>query len=177
MTQAPIHELPATPLFAGLDNEDWPDLLGISVRLELGVGEPVFREGAPADAFFVLLKGLVEVRAKMKTGNAEKALAHLGTGAVLGETSLFLGGQHSASIYAAEPSTLLQFRNEGFLEMIRTRHRGAIQVLYNMGHTLAVRLRAADAEITAGAAAAAAAPGGIIGNADKARKIFGTDYA
>ena len=167
-----VRELPSTPLFAGVEKEDWPELLGRSVRLDLKVGDSVFRQGEEADAFFVVIAGSVEVRTKMKVTNTEKSLAHLGAGAVLGETSLFVRGPHSASVRAAEPSTLLSFQTESFMDMIRTGHRGAIQVLYNIGNTLAVRLRSADEQLTG---AAYAAPSGVIGNTEKSRKIIPAD--
>lgn len=171
----PVHEFPATPLFAGVEDDDWPDLLGSSTRRDFVAGESVFREGEDADSFFVVLAGLVEVRTRPKAGAAEQPIAHLGPGAVLGETSLFVGGQHSASIFAKEPSTLLQFRNQGFRDMIQSRHRGAIQVLFNIGNTLAVRLRSADAPLAGGAPTSPSAS--FIGNANKARRIIPAEYS
>lgn len=169
MTQSQPDSLPATPLFAGVDNEDWPELLGHSTRLDLAPGAAIFRQGEAGDAFFVVIAGLVEVRARAAAGGTEKTLAHLGAGAILGETSLFLGDEHSASVYAAEPTTVLRFRTDGFMEMIRTRHRGAIQVLYNIGYSLAVRLRAADDRLTSGSVAS---PGAFIANTDRSRRLL-----
>lgn len=172
MVEVPVNELPATPLFAGVENEDWPELLGRSVRVDALPGDAIFREGNEADAFFVVLTGQVEVRAANKSGPGEKALARLGAGSVLGETSLFLGGEHSASVYAMEHSTLLQFSHEGFREMVRSGHRGAIQVLYNIGNTLAVRLRAADTQIARSPVPGLSVPVSVIGNSDKARRVI-----
>lgn len=161
-------ELQPTPIFAGVEEEDWPDLLAKAVRLEVAPGEAVFHEGEEADSIYVVLAGTVEVRAKAQKGAAETVLAQLGAGAVLGETSLFLEGIHSASIYAAEPSTVLRFHKEPFVEMVLQRHRGAVQVLYNIAHTLSVRLRAADEHI----AAIVVPTGPLIENAARQRKIF-----
>src|SRR5438105_2007322 len=131
-----IIEIPPTPLFGGLSQDDWPDLLKHSVRLEMAANEPVFLQGEEADAFFVVLAGSVQVRTKTPSG--ETTLAHLNAGAVLGETSLLLGGKHSASLYTAEPCTLLRFKNVAFKELIEESNRGAIRVLYNIAHTLAI---------------------------------------
>lgn len=141
-------ELPPTPLFGGLNQEDWPELLKTAVRLELNEGDRVFLQGEEADAFYVVLAGSVEVRVS-EEGKGQQVLAHLGTGAVIGESSLFLGGQHSASVYASEPATLLCFPKEGFMNLLGQRVPGAVRVVYNMGHALAVRLRAADSQIAA----------------------------
>jgi CRP-like cAMP-binding protein len=172
-------EMPATPLFAGLEQDDWPELLKHSTRMELLTTEPVFKQGGPADAFFVVLQGTVEVRAKTAAG-PERPLAHLGQGAVIGETSLLLGGQHSASVYAAEPSTILMFPKEAFLQMIQERQSGAVRVLYNIAHTLSVRLRAADAhiaELSMSQTVQTGANGTIIGrDAERLRNLFLTEW-
>ena len=139
-------ELPATPLFGGLRQEDWPELLKNAVRLELNEGDQVFLQGEEADAFYVVVAGSVEIRVS-EEGRGHQILANLGAGAVIGESSLFLGGQHSASVYASEPATLLSFPREGFMDLVWRQAPGAVRVLYNMGHALAARLRAADAEI------------------------------
>ncbi|MSQ24264.1 MAG: cyclic nucleotide-binding domain-containing protein [Chloroflexi bacterium] len=139
-------ELPPTPLFGGLSQEDWPELLKNAVRIELDLGGIVFLQGEESDAFYVVVAGSVEVREK-EEGRDQQILAHLGAGAVLGESSLFLGGLHSASVYASEPTTLLRFPREAFTNLLWQREPGAIRVAYNMGFALAVRLRAADAQI------------------------------
>ena len=164
-------QLPSTPLFAGVTAEDWPDLLGHSTRLDFSSGQAVFRQGDPAEAFFVVLAGLVEVRVKAKTGG-DQILAHLGPGAVLGETGLFLGGQHSASLFATESTTILRFRKEGFMQMISERHRGAIQVLYNIGHTLSVRLRSADQHLSDGEGQPTATMGLITNDANRSGTVI-----
>lgn len=146
MTAPPANDLPPTPLFAGLEQDDWPGLLKNTTRIDLQTRDPVYKQGETADAFFVVLNGTVEVRARTASG-PERPLAQLAPGAVLGETSLLLGGGHSASVYAAEPTTVLKFPKDAFLEMITERQSGAIRVLYNMAHALSVRLRAADAHI------------------------------
>jgi CRP-like cAMP-binding protein len=146
LTASPTIDLPPTPLFAGLQQEDWPELLQHSSKLELGPMEPVFKQGDAADAFFVVLAGTVEIRSRGTSG-PDRPLAHLSSGAVIGETSLLMGGDHSASAYAAEPLSLLRFPRDAFMTMIDQHSPGAIRVLYNMAHSLAVRLRAADTQI------------------------------
>jgi CRP-like cAMP-binding protein len=174
VTQASdIIEIPPTPLFGGVSQNDWAELLKTSVRLELGANEPVFLQGEDADAFFVVLTGSVQVRSK--TAGGETPLAHLNAGAVLGETSLLLGGKHSASLHTAEPSTLLRFKNADFQKMIEQSQHGAVRVLFNIAHTLAIRLRAADAHIAE--ASRGSSPGSVVrGDLDRLRNIFFTEW-
>lgn len=146
-------DLPATPLFGGVNQDDWPELLKHAGRIELNAGQLVYSQGDQADAFFAILAGSVEVRSRNAAGQ-EQILAHLAEGSVLAETSLLLGGTHSASVYASEPCALLKFPHAAFKELLEQRHHGAIRVLYNIAHSLAVRLRAAGdhvAELARGA--------------------------
>jgi CRP/FNR family transcriptional regulator len=175
MTSTQPIELPPTPLFAGLEQDDWPDLLKFASRIELGPMEVVFHEGEDADAFFVVLAGTVEVRARM-AGGPERPLAHLAPGAVIGETSLLLGAPHSASIYATEPCTLLKFPKDAFLELVKERQSGAVRVLYNIAHALAVRLRAADAHIAELSSRPAAGTQVVRNEVDRLRNIFLTEW-
>lgn len=171
MAQAP--ELAATPLFGGVEDADWPEMLSNATRLELPANEPVFLQGEDADAFFVVLSGAVEVR--VKTGEEERTLARLEQGAVLGETSLILGGNHSASVYTAEPAVLLRFPEQSFVRMINDGQHGAVRVLYNIAQALALRLRAADAHIAE--LSQATGQGTVVGHdLDRLRNIFFTEW-
>lgn len=173
MAQTHVAELETTPLFGGVQAADWPALLGTAQEVELGANEAIFLQGEPADAFFVVLSGSVEVRGT--AGDKEQVLATLGRGAVLGETSLLLGGAHSASLYTAEPSTLLRFPKEAFLAAVNDGQKGCVRVLYNIAHTLAVRLRAADAHISE--LSQATGRGAVVQNdLDRLRNIFFTEW-
>ena len=169
MTRVHGDELPASPLFGGVKAGDWAELLAQAVRLDLDAGMSVFLQGKPADSFYAILSGAVEVRIK-SPNSPERVVAGLNEGAVLGETSLFLGGEHSASVITTEPCTLLQFRTDAFLQMIEEKQTGAILVLYNMGIALAGRLRSADQDKESGPKAVAS--GTIQNTRDKSQRFL-----
>jgi CRP-like cAMP-binding protein len=170
-------ELAATALFGGLTEDDWPELLSQALRVELGANEPVLLQGEEAEALFVVISGSVDVRAKNSSG-ADQLLAHRTAGAMLGEIGLLLGGQHSASVYAAEPSTLLRFGREALMGLLESGHHGAMRVLYNIARTLAVRLREADARITelASARPPEQTASATMDDLDRLRTIFFTEW-
>ena len=173
MAQTNAAELPATPLFGGVQDADWPALLGTATRVEMGANQPIFLQGEPADAFFVVLSGSAEVRSRV--GDSQQVLATLGSGAVLGETSLLLGGAHSASLYTAEASILLRFPKAAFMAAIDDGQHGAVRVLYNIAQALAIRLRAADAHISE--LAQASSHGTVVKNdLDRLRNIFFSEW-
>lgn len=164
------HEIPATPLFAGLTEADWPEVLATAIRLDLGPGEPVFLEGEPGADFFVVMAGAVQVT--VHTPQGDVPLAELGHGSVLGEISLLLGGPHSVSARTTEPSTVLRFPNAAFEHWIASRSAAAVHVLHNLAVTLAVRLRSADDHLADLSKRHPGTTGVVRSDLDKLRKIF-----
>jgi CRP-like cAMP-binding protein len=63
-------ELPAHPFFRGLDSDALAMLAGCAVNAQARPGEYLFREGDPADSFFVLREGRVALEMRLPTGAA-----------------------------------------------------------------------------------------------------------
>ncbi|MDX6767626.1 MAG: cyclic nucleotide-binding domain-containing protein [Candidatus Methylacidiphilales bacterium] len=81
-----------------------------SCRREIGVGETIFTEGAPASGLFVVLSGKVEIL--KATPEGEVKLNEVGPDGIFGEMGLISeGGVRSATARAAEPTVLLEVRN------------------------------------------------------------------
>src|SRR5437667_6921139 len=177
MTQtkpAQPHDIPATPLFAGLTEADWTEILPAATRLELAADEPVFLQGAPSTDLFVVVSGTVHV--SVATPSGELAIAELGAGAVLGELSLLLGGAHSASVRTTAPTTLLRFSNDKFNSWLESASPAACRVLRNLANTLAARLLSADAHLIDLAKDQKGAPGSGRDDLEKLRGIFIPDW-
>lgn len=168
------HELPETPLFAGLTEEDWPEVLSAGTRLELGAGESMFRQGEPGREFFLIVSGVVEVSVSSPEGDLP--IAELGAGAVVGEMSLLLGDDHSVSARTSTPAVLLRFSSSAFSSWLDTRSAGAFRVLRNLANTLAIRLRSADDHLVDLSKRHTFATGAVRTDLDKLRKIFLTDW-
>ena len=78
------------------------DILSISAHLpeiDLAPGEALIREGGDAGSLWVLVSGALRV---MKGDVSVNTINQ--PGAVVGEMSLLLGGRHSATVEAAEPT-------------------------------------------------------------------------
>ena len=142
VTDARSIKLPLTPLLEGIEKDDLAPLLAEATRLELEADQTVSSEGARADAFFVMVAGAVEVTHRDAFGD-QHLLAELGPGAVLCETAIFLDKQE-ATISTIAPSTLLRLPIEGFKDLVSAGNPAAVQVLFNIARSLAVRLQAAD---------------------------------
>lgn len=76
-------------------------------------GSVVFRQGDPADAFFLLDEGSVEVRAEDGT-----PMARLGPGQAFGETALLVKGKRTATVVAVTDAVLLKIPKEPFDELL-----------------------------------------------------------
>jgi CRP-like cAMP-binding protein len=80
------------------------DMLELSAHLpevQFAPGEVVIQEGTTTGSIWVLVSGSLEVR---KGAVQVNSVVH--PGALLGEVAVLLGGGHSASVVAAEPSVL-----------------------------------------------------------------------
>ena len=60
--------LPDHPFFAGLDDEAITLVTGCAVNAHLRPGDHLFREGEPADTFYVVRSGRVAIRMRQPTG-------------------------------------------------------------------------------------------------------------
>ena len=82
-------------------------------------GTVVIRRGDPADAFYIILSGRVEVLSKDREGHATH-LADLRDGDFFGETGLLRGRPRNATVRAAGdgPAELLVIRRSAFLNLV-----------------------------------------------------------
>lgn len=76
------------PLFAGLDAADLDLLAGCGLITHFAAGQPIAREGQPADLFFVLRSGRAAIEVNVP-GRAPLVIATAGPGEVLGVSWLF----------------------------------------------------------------------------------------
>ncbi|MBI4540749.1 MAG: cyclic nucleotide-binding domain-containing protein [Gemmatimonadetes bacterium] len=114
------------PLFAGLRDEDLRGIQEISTSKLVEKGETLFQEGEPGEAFYVVLRGAVELT-KRTPAAAEERLAVRRSGEAFGEMALLTDKARSASARASERTHLLAVSRKAFYALLG-------------GDTLAVRL-------------------------------------
>lgn len=100
--------LQSTPLLAGLN-------LGLVKRVLDGVvifsaeaRDVLFREGAAADCFYIVLSGYIRLYRTGEDGK-EADTGVFGPGEVFGQCAMFLNDRHTFNAQSAEPSTLARF--------------------------------------------------------------------
>ena len=96
-----IPELKKYLLFADFSDEELEKIKGISRKSKISRGEYAFREDQPGDSLILLDLGTLKLTKKTKSGE-EQELVQLGSGAYVGEMSLFDEGLRSTSGQALE---------------------------------------------------------------------------
>jgi NTE family protein len=126
------------PVFASC-TDDQLHLIAQRTRLvEYKKGEHIYREGDPADAFYIVSSGRLRVFANVN--GQEKTLTVLHNGDSFGEISLLIGETHSATVQALNDTLVLQLEKRDFDEVI---NRIPALVLY-LSRLLSKRLRASE---------------------------------
>ena len=92
------------PLFAGLAPGAVERLERFMARFEIASGERLFLQDDHSGRMHVIEHGRLEVQVELPAGHRQ-ALAELGPGELLGETSLLGGGRRVATAVAREPTS------------------------------------------------------------------------
>ncbi|HEY6537826.1 MAG TPA: Crp/Fnr family transcriptional regulator [Candidatus Dormibacteraeota bacterium] len=126
--------LKATPVLAGLSEEDLEELGGSCRVRQVRRGQILFAEGDPADFLLVVASGRLRVLVTSPEGG-ELVLSVIGPGDSLGEIGCFDGGVRSAAVEALSDSTVVQLPARELLALVERRPQVARDLLTEMaGH-------------------------------------------
>ena len=129
------------PLFAGLAPGTVERLERFMARFEIASGERLFLQDDHSGRMHVIEHGRLEVQVELPAGHRQ-ALAELGPGELLGETSLLGGGRRVATAVAREPTSGWVLDRAGF-EMLRLDvSAGAVELMARITELAVARLRA-----------------------------------
>jgi uncharacterized protein YhbP (UPF0306 family) len=84
--------------------------------VQVGSGEVIVRQGAPADKFFIITDGEVEV-IREDNGQA-RTVAHLQRGQFFGEMAILRDTPRNATVRAVKPTTLLAMDRDSFRSLV-----------------------------------------------------------
>jgi MFS family permease len=130
-----IRRLADVPIFAGLPPAGIESAMRAATLRKVATGEQIIRQGDPADFFYVIGEGTVEVTQSSADGKVS-VLRQMGPGEFFGEIGLLSGIPRTASVTAVTDGTLISLRGDAFLELVSAGpgltyglldlHRGAI---------------------------------------------------
>jgi CRP/FNR family cyclic AMP-dependent transcriptional regulator len=139
------HSPPSTNLLSDLPDRLSAGLLAHAASRHLTADEVLFIAGDPGDGFYRVDEGLLKVSIESASG-AERILAILGPGAIVGDLSIIDGKPRSATVTALRDCTLRFVSRTGF-EVFAVKEPEIYKYLVKL---LATRLRDTDAIVAAG---------------------------
>jgi len=113
-----IRMIESLDLFAGASRLAIERLAGAAEEVSAPADYVVIREGAAADALWVLVQGAVAVSARGESGHSRR-LRTMGAGTYFGEIGLLRRVPRTATVRTVEPSLLLRIDGADFLEAVQ----------------------------------------------------------
>jgi uncharacterized protein YhbP (UPF0306 family) len=96
-----------------------PDLLAASLQTTTAdAGETIAREGAPADKFFIVVEGELEVVRGAGEDGGGQVVSKLGRGDLFGEIAIMRDRPRTATVRATAPTTLFAMEHDTFRELV-----------------------------------------------------------
>lgn len=128
-------------LFSGLDEEDFDRLAAEMKVKDLEQGEVLFHRGDPANSFYYVDTGLIELSLIAATGD-KKTLEVVNPGRTFGEAVTFMQEvKFPVTAEGLQTSKLCEIPNGAFLDMLRTNRDACMRLLADLSRHLHARVR------------------------------------
>jgi len=128
--------LARVPAFSGLEQRDLEQLAQATHTTKLQPKEELFHKGDEGSRLYVIVSGRCRVVTTSMDGS-DAQFTIMNPGEVIGEVTLFGGGERSATVTAVDECELLSLDRRDFFPVLRANPDVAIQLL----EVLAQRLR------------------------------------
>lgn len=132
-----INSLRACQLFGGVPAEELEGIAAFVVPKALKKGDYLFHEGAPAEGFYVMQTGAINVH-RVNPAGREQVISVFRAGQSFAEAAVASQGGYPADARAMEPSQVLLVPKADFLELLRKRPELALRMLASMSVHLRV---------------------------------------
>jgi len=134
---ARMNSLRACQLFHGVSAEDLESIASFVVPKSLEKGAYLFHEGEPAEGFYVVQAGAINVH-RVSPAGKEQVISVFRAGQSFAEAAVASQGGYPADARAIEPSNILLVPKADFLELLRKRPELALRMLASMSQHLRV---------------------------------------
>jgi uncharacterized protein YhbP (UPF0306 family)/quercetin dioxygenase-like cupin family protein len=112
---AEFHRERAYSVFDDLPTQQVGSIVASLQVTEAKEGEVIVRQGGPADKFFIVAEGEVEVE---REENGSQSVATLGPGDFFGEVSILRNAPREATVKATKPTKLLAMERDTFRDLV-----------------------------------------------------------
>ncbi|MFB1489200.1 MULTISPECIES: Crp/Fnr family transcriptional regulator [unclassified Thiocapsa] len=138
-----IEELKTAPLLAGLSTEQLERVSRHAVRVVLGAEQILFSQGDPAERFYLVLAGQIQLY-RLSPSGAEKVIELVSPGQTFAEALMFLNApRYPVCAGALAPTELISLDARDFAQMLRE----SVETCFLMLGSLSQRLRGLIGEI------------------------------
>ena len=128
-------------LFAGLSPEQMQRMIATGHVEQYETGQLLFDRGQPAQHFYIVLSGQVNLVLYSKSGEL-KIVDILGDGQSFAEAVMFMEGSvYPVSSLAALPSQVARFSNRDYISIMRESPETCLRMLGHLSQRLHMRLR------------------------------------
>ncbi|MFL5805005.1 MAG: cyclic nucleotide-binding domain-containing protein [Roseiflexaceae bacterium] len=142
-----IDNLRRVEIFAGLPDEELLKVADLCKAVRAPAGKAVFEEGDGGDELYIIHEGSVRVLINSRRPDgtfAPSTINMLYQGQCFGEMILLNSAVRSASVVAAEPTTLIVIREPDFRRLCDANPRIGYVVIRNLAQDLAYKLRSSN---------------------------------
>ena len=128
----------AYSVFSDLPTQRIDSVAGELQTVEVEKGEIIVRQGGPADKFFIIVAGAVDVEQQDDTGF--RKVTSLGRGHFFGEVAIMRGTPRAATVRATEPTTLIALDRDIFRDLVAQ----SLGMTVDFDQVVRARLRSLD---------------------------------
>ena len=129
-------------IFGALSEATLEFILQKAVEVSCAADDPVFREGDPAEAIYIIESGKVAILKKWE--DRQYLLGYLETGDCFGEMALMDMHPRSASVIAVEETLVFKISSAALLELYSHDLEQFALLQMNLGREVSRRLRESD---------------------------------
>ncbi len=122
------------PLFAKLEPAKLKLLAFTSQRLTFEAGQPLFQQGDPGDAAYIVLDGEAEVM--IHTAQGPVRVARVGRHAIIGEVAILCEVPRTATVIASSQLTTLRIDKDLFFRLVNEFPQMAVEIMRELAHRL-----------------------------------------
>ncbi len=126
-----LNTLRSCQLFSGLPQSDLQAVGGLVTLRPLAKGDYLFHQGAPAQGFFLVQSGAINVH-RVTAAGKEQSIHVFRAGESFAEAALATDQGYPADARAMEPSQVLLVQKAGFLDLLRRHPELALRMLAAM---------------------------------------------
>lgn len=133
----------------GFTPQELSDFTQRLIRRTYRKGEAIFREGDPGADLFLLTKGSVSVKIRLKESDRLKRLITFSPGVIFGEVALLDGKPRSADVWAEENAEVYRLSLDSFEVLRSEKPQIVIKLLLNIAKEFSRNLRRISNEVRA----------------------------